>query len=277
MSRIDLISNEWNAMVFEGRNLEYGAYQLRKNTGRRNIISILVLAAIAIALQIGLSLKNMTANRSAGRTAMTSVYDVSLLPKPKKDVKVDRKNIEIIPEKVIDKPRNSLKFTPPRIMKDDLVKEEDMLRTQDDVMKSNAAIGSFDVTGGDDKVGEIVKSHDAITQTAPKIEETNEPLTIVEQMPAFPGGNTALMQYLVKNVKYPIIAIETGISGRVVISFVVERDGSISNVKVMKSVDASLDKEAMRVVSSMPKWIPGRQNGNTVRVRYQVPVSFRLQ
>lgn len=277
MSKIDLFSNEWNAMIFEGRNLEYGAYQLRKGTGRRNMISIFVLAALAIVFQAGLSLKNMTESKSASRTAMTSVYDVSLLPKPKEDVNVDRKKVEIIPEKVIDKPRNSLKFTPPRIMDDDLVKEEDMLRTQEEVMTSNVAIGSFDVTGGDDKVGEIVKSHDAITQTDIKKEESNAPLTIVEQMPAFPGGNAALMQYLAKNVKYPMIAIETGVSGRVVISFVVERDGSISNVKVMKSVDASLDNEAMRVVSGMPKWIPGRQNGNTVRVKYQVPVSFRLQ
>lgn len=277
MSKIDLFSNEWNTMIFEGRNLEYGAYQLRKGTGRRNMISIFVLAALAIVFQAGLSLKNMTESKSASRAAMTSVYDVSLLPKPKEDVNVDRKKVEIIPEKVIDKPRNSLKFTPPRIMDDDLVKEEDMLRTQEEVMTSNVAIGSFDVTGGDDKVGEIVKSHDAITQTDTKKEENNAPLTIVEQMPAFPGGNAALMQYLAKNVKYPMIAIETGVSGRVVISFVVERDGSISNVKVMKSVDASLDKEAMRVVSAMPKWIPGRQNGNTVRVKYQVPVSFRLQ
>jgi protein TonB len=85
------------------------------------------------------------------------------------------------------------------------------------------------------------------------------------------------MDYLSNNVKYPVVAQENGVQGRVVVSFVVEKDGSITDVKVVKSVDPSLDKEAARVVKSMPRWIPGKQNGSAVRVKYNVPVSFRLQ
>ena len=96
-------------------------------------------------------------------------------------------------------------------------------------------------------------------------------------MPSFPGGNEALMKFLQENVKYPVVAQENGVQGRVVVSFVVERDGSITDVKVVRSVDPSLDKEATRVVKSMPHWIPGKQNGAAVRVKYNVPVSFRLQ
>ena len=96
-------------------------------------------------------------------------------------------------------------------------------------------------------------------------------------MPSFPGGPSALNQYLSSNVKYPVVAQENGVQGRVVVSFVVERDGSITDVKVVRSVDPSLDREASRVVSSMPKWIPGKQNGSPVRVKYNVPVSFKLQ
>ena len=85
------------------------------------------------------------------------------------------------------------------------------------------------------------------------------------------------MEYLGNNVKYPVVAQENGVQGRVVVSFVVERDGSITDVKVVRSVDPSLDKEAVRVVKSMPRWIPGKQNGQAVRVKYNVPVAFRLQ
>lgn len=100
---------------------------------------------------------------------------------------------------------------------------------------------------------------------------------VVEVMPSFPGGQSALMQYLGNNIQYPVEAQENGVQGRVIISFVVEDDGSISHVKVVKPVDPVLDREAMRVVESMPKWIPGKQNGECVRVRYSVPVVFRLK
>lgn len=86
-----------------------------------------------------------------------------------------------------------------------------------------------------------------------------------------------MMQYLASSIKYPVVAQENGVQGRVIISFVVEDDGSISHVKVAKPVDPSLDREAMRVVESMPEWIPGKQNGECVRVRYSVPVVFRLE
>lgn len=101
---------------------------------------------------------------------------------------------------------------------------------------------------------------------------------VVEQMPEFPnGGMAGLMQYLSKNIKYPTIAQENGTQGRVTVQFVVNRDGSIVDAKVLRGVDPYLDKEAIRVISSMPKWNPGMQRGKAVRVKYTVPVMFRLQ
>lgn len=130
-----------------------------------------------------------------------------------------------------------------------------------------------------------------------------EVFDVVEQMPEFKGGEyqvtinryidgkmvtetvtktcgpgmSGLMQYLATSVRYPVVAEENGVQGRVVCTFVVERDGSISNVKVAKSVDPSLDKEAVRVIKTMPRWTPGKQKGEAVRVKYTVPVTFRLQ
>lgn len=99
---------------------------------------------------------------------------------------------------------------------------------------------------------------------------------VVEQQPSFPGGREELFKYLAYNVRYPIDAAKNKIEGRVLVTFVVEHDGSISNVNVVNSVYPSLDKEAIRVVSEMPKWIPGKANGKTVRVKYTIPITFRL-
>ena len=117
--------------------------------------------------------------------------------------------------------------------------------------------------------------------SAPEEEEEPEEQTIfevVEQMPEFPnGGMAGLMQYLSKNIKYPTIAQENGTQGRVTVQFVVNKDGSIVDAKVLRGVDPYLDKEAVRVIMGMPKWKPGMQRGKPVRVKYTVPVMFRLQ
>ena len=114
---------------------------------------------------------------------------------------------------------------------------------------------------------------------APQEEEEEEVIfVVVESMPEFPGGQQALFKYLSENVKYPVIAQENGIQGRVICQFVVNKDGSIVDVEVVRSGgDPSLDKEAVRVIKSMPKWKPGKQRGKAVRVKYTVPVNFKLQ
>jgi len=108
-------------------------------------------------------------------------------------------------------------------------------------------------------------------------EEEEEIFVVVENQPEFPGGQAAMMKFLSENIKYPVIAQENGIQGRVICNFVVERDGSITDVQIVRGVDPSLDKEAVRVIQSMPKWKPGMQRGKPVRVRFTLPVVFRLQ
>jgi protein TonB len=108
-------------------------------------------------------------------------------------------------------------------------------------------------------------------------EDESEPLfDVVEQMPEFPGGQVEMMKFLSTNVKYPQEAMEKGIQGRVVVQFIIEKDGSITESKVVKKVNEHLDAEALRVVSEMPKWTPGKQRGKEVRVKYTLPVTFRL-
>lgn len=278
MSKIDLISNEWTDLVFEGRNQSYGAYKLRKTTGKRNLWALIIVALAAVLLYLGLQLQRMAeANKKVENTQAVAL--AKLNTEKKKEAKVEKK--EIIrqePEKVVEQVKSSVKFTAPIIKKDEEVKEEDEIKL-DEVQKSDKAVGAFTVEGNDEVSGSVLKAKEEIPAPEPPkhvVEETKI-FTVVEQMPMFPGGDPALMGYLRDNIHYPTVAAENGVQGRVVVGFVVERDGSITDVNIIRSVDPSLDREAMRVVKSMPRWTPGKQNGSAVRVKYQVPVTFRLQ
>ena len=278
MSKIDLISNEWTDLVFEGRNQSYGAYKLRKTTGKRNLWALIIVALAAVLLYLGLQLQRMAeANKKVENTQAVAL--AKLNTEKKKEAKVEKK--EIIrqePEKVVEQVKSSVKFTAPVIKKDEEVKEEDEIKL-DEVQKSDKAVGAFTVEGNDEVGGAVLKAKEDIAAPEPPkhvVEETKI-FTVVEQMPMFPGGDPALMGYLRDNIHYPTVAAENGVQGRVVVGFVVERDGSITDVNILRSVDPSLDREAMRVVKSMPRWTPGKQNGSAVRVKYQVPVTFRLQ
>lgn len=276
MSKIDLISNEWTDLVFEGRNQAYGAYKLRKGTTKRNVWSIIIVALAAVLLFLGLQLQKMAqANKTVENT---QTVELARLQEKKKEAKVEKKEvIRTEPEKVVEQVKSSVKFTAPVIKKDEEVKEEDEIKLEE-VEKSTKAIGSFNVEGNDEVGGAVLKAKEDIkAPEPPKHEEETKIFTVVEQMPLFPGGDAALMAYLRDNIHYPTVAAENGVQGRVVVGFVVERDGSITDVNVLRSVDPSLDREAMRVVKGMPRWTPGKQNGSAVRVKYQVPVTFRLQ
>ncbi|SEA38254.1 protein TonB [Prevotella sp. tc2-28] len=276
MAKIDLIDNSWVDLVFEGKNQNYGAYQLRKSTGSRNVKAMLIMLAIGIAIAAFVAIKGVVENAMKQDVAIEADVELAKLAE-KKEAKVEKKEEPKIEKVEVEKVKSSVKFVPPVIKKDSEVKPEEELKSQEELNKTNTAIGAFDVKGNDEAAGEVLKAKEVIAQPEPPKEEETKVFDVVEQMPSFPGGPSALMQFLSSNIKYPVVAEENGVQGRVVCTFVVEKDGSITDVRVIKSVDPSLDKEAMRVVKSMPKWIPGKQNGSAVRVKYTVPVTFRLQ
>ena len=278
MAKIDLISNEWADIVFQGRNKVYGAYQLRRGTSKRNIWAMVFVAAVAAVAYLGLAAYN--SYQAAQKAKFEAEMEASLI-ETKKQAKVVKKTEAPKVEQVqkVEKVKSSIAFTPPVIKKDSEVKPEEEMKTQDELKETKTAIGAFDVKGNDEAGGTVLKAvEDIATPEPPKQEaEQNKVFDVVEQQPSYPGGMGALNQWLASNIKYPAMAAENGIEGRVVVQFVVERDGSVSGVHVVRGVDPSLDKEATRVVSQMPKWIPGKHNGSAVRVKYTVPVTFRLQ
>ena len=282
MAKIDLYDPKWVEMVFAGKNKEYGAYQLRKGTSGRNIKALLILVIAAALVGGFLAWKVIEQKKAEEQQAYMEAMELAKLQQQakKEEKKKEQVKPKIEPKKEIPVARETQKFTAPVIKKDELVKEENQVK-QMDKLDEKVAVGTENKAGVKDRTVEAVRSEIAVAAPppppAPKPEVATKVFDVVEEMPSFPGGNAALMSYLNSNTKYPVVAQENGVQGRVIISFVVERDGSISDVKVARSVDPSLDREAQRVVKSMPRWTPGKQNGQTVRVKYTVPVVFRLQ
>ena len=282
MAKIDLYDPKWVEMVFAGKNKEYGAYQLRKGTSGRNIKALLILVIAAALVGGFLAWKVIEQKQAEEQQAYMEAMELAKLQQQakKEEKKKEPVKPKIEPKKEIPVARETQKFTAPIIKKDELVKEENQVK-QMDKLDEKVAVGTENKEGTKDRLAEAVRSDIAVTAPppppAPKPEVSNKVFDVVEEMPHFPGGAAALQAFLSSNTKYPVVAQENGVQGRVIVSFVVERDGSITDVRVVRSVDPSLDREASRVVRSMPRWSPGKQNGSAVRVKYTVPVVFRLQ
>lgn len=275
MAKIDLTSREWCDLVFEGRNKVYGAFELRQSSPKRhNIAMIIIIVVAVIAFSVPALIRFVTPEKV--EEAMTEVTTLSKLPEA--EVKKNEDLKPLAPETPPPPPlKSSIKFTAPVIKKDEEVSEEDEIKSQDELAKNDkVAISIADVKGNDEINGaDIADFKEVVRPEAPK-EEKEVPYQAVEQMPQFPGGDAELMKYIQDHLKYPVIAAENGIQGRVIVRFVVSKTGEIQDVTVLRGVDSSLDKEAVRVIKSMPKWIPGKQNGNNVAVYFTVPVMFKL-
>ncbi|MDR0232842.1 MAG: TonB family protein [Dysgonamonadaceae bacterium] len=267
---IDLNSQEWRDMIFEGKNKQYGAYELRKGSSKRHIraLIIVVCAVVVIAflpMLIQAVIPERTADEELGKTIMAKID----LEQPPEDLIVKQPEAPPPPEL-----KASIKFTPPVIKKDEDVRDEDAMKTQQELTDTKITISVADVEGKTDGTGVDIAD---LKDNKVVVAEKEQVFTHVEQMPSFPGGDKAMMEFLGKNIKYPVIAQEQGIQGMVVLRFVVGKNGEVSDVTVLRSLDPSCDKEAIRVVKSMPRWIPGKQNGNPVLVYYTLPVRFTLQ
>ena len=272
---IQLNSTDWCDIVFTGKNKSYGAYVLRQSSSKRHILAFLVVL-IFVGVVAGLPSFLNAVNPPKEYVNVITFDGPTILDN------LDDKEEEPIVEPSITHPPppiiNSKQFTPPAITPDEMVDPSRELATQQELNESTALITNVTVVT-ENTVGvdprELQREQRQIINQPPQ--EPNQVLDHVEVMPQFPGGNAELMRYLSANIKYPTIAAENGIEGRVVLKFVVGKDGGISNIQVVRALDPSCDKEAVRVVKGMPKWIPGMQNGHPVAVYFTLPVLFKLQ
>ena len=282
MSKIDLVSREWCDLVFEGRNKDYGAYRMRANSGRRQAWALIyvVIGILVIGALVAFSIVVKDTVQQGQGDEYTAALEMSKLKEEKKPEEKKEEKIELKYEKPLEKVavKASIQFTVPKIVDDDQVREDQEMKTMDELISSKAAIGSQTYKGdegGTVNIDDLKDNQQAGGTATP--EEEPDVFTVVEQPPTFPGGEAALLRYVSEHVKYPAIAQEQEIQGTVVLRFVVLEDGSIGDVIIQRGLDPSCDKEAVRVVKSLPRFVPGKQQGRPVKVWFTLPIRFIIQ
>lgn len=285
---VDLTSKEWRDLVFADKNKEFGAYQLRKSSDKRHNLAVvytligLVIVFILIlcyskysdykAEQDAIALQEQREKMAAAELLQQEESEPEPEPEPE-EVKFEQPEIEV-PEEVLA----TVQVTQIAIVEADKVKNEVMdMETQ---KEDNTARGIVNQEGSDDADKfKAVQEQVVVKEPEPEVVKPKEEeiFVAVEQQAEFPGGQAALMKWLGNNIRYPESAQQNDIQGRVVVKFVVEKDGSIGQATIAKGVDKDLDREAIRVVKKMPKWQPGKNNGVAVRSYFTLPVIFKLQ
>ena len=257
----DLTMDARNDLVFATRNQQYGAYVLRRDYNKRVTFIIGGMFLFSIML---FGVKYLIDNKPQEvekPVDMTNIV-VDLTPPPPQD---EQPPPPPPPPPMVE----MVKFTPP-VIKDDAVEEEPQ-KLQEDVKDVN--VGTKDQEGDKDIVAPPTEVAGPTEPAAPEI------FTIVEEQAEFPGGTAAMVAFLQKNIQYPAMAREAGISGKCFLKFIVNEDGAISNVEILKGVPgcSDCDKEAIRVVKSMPKWKAAKMTGRAVKCYFNLPVSFKIQ
>ena len=263
-------------IIFENRQKTYGAYDIRK-TYPKNVRSAIIAAAIFFTVGVSLPL---IAKVVAGNKDKTEITEVNLknikTPPPPPDAPPPPPPPP--PKEPPPPPKSTVEFKPPVVKPDEEVKKDppkiEEFKDKDSGLK--------DQEGKKDGVREMQKPAEGKPAPPPVLDEPKKPVEdkvfiAVEQKPEFPGGEKALLQYLAEHIKYPSMAREAGITGKVFIQFVVGKDGSINDVKILRGIGGGCDEEAMRVVRELPRFKPGMQNGQPVKVQYNLPVQFQLE
>ena len=268
--KTDIFSLDWCDLVFEGKNKSYGAYELRKNSPQRHFTALIAASLLVLfTASLPALIHEFIPKKKEAEVRVRSFSDIQL-EKPKENDILK----EVPPPPPPTLMRNTIQFTPPVIKPDEQVNEEDEPKMQKEVVEAKAAIGVVNYDKGTDDASApipVPAEHAKIT------EDTEAPFVIVEQMPQFPGGEKEMMNFIKSNLHYPVLAQEMGISGNVIVSFIIDKTGEITGIKVTRGIGSGCDEEAIRVLKLMPKWAPGRQGGRTVRVSYSLPFRFVLK
>jgi protein TonB len=264
-------------IIFSGKNKAYGAYVLRKGY-KRTLNTAVWTAIIFITLLTTYPLiYGLIKPKDSGITKHIKNVKVTDLA----NVDLGKKKEDAPPPQVEAPPiKTTVKFTVPVVKPDNMVADE-FVPTQEQL--KNVDPGKKTQEGNPQGVDESIYKVETKDNTAEKVtvEETEKVerkvFTYVEEMPSFPGGNEEMLSFVKANIEYPEIAKRAGVEGKVYVQFVVDRNGSISNVAVVKGIGAGCDEEAIRVIRKMPKWTPGKQNGAPVNVQVSIPIFFKLQ
>ncbi len=260
----DLFSREWCDLIFDPRYRKYGGYELRTNSHKRVFRAFLIAGVLFVLLVSSpLLIKQIFPKRTEKDIAVRVLTDIRL-EKPE-----DNLLKEVPPPPALLK--NTVKFVPPLVKPDEQVTDEQPL-TQKELLEENSAIGKVDFDKGNDDLSALSSAADNGKIGG----ESDVPFEVVDQMPQFPGGEREMMRFIRNNLHYPVSAQANGVQGTVIINFVVNREGKIINIKVIKSIGFGCDEESVKVMEKMPLWSPGKQKGQTVLVSFTMPIRFVL-
>ena len=257
-----------NEIVFEGRNKEYGAYALRKLYDKYILLST-TGAMILFSLIVSYPLITAFFVQEEDNDKSTDNRRVITLENIFTEIPVNQENMQI--PKTTSPKTPSIKFLVPDVKPDELVSNE-VIPTQEELTGKNPCTETIE---GNPNVTDLIAENNELPETNNEVTETI--YTWAEEMPKFPGGDSELMKFFSQNLVYPEIAKRACVEGKVILSFIVDKNGNIVDVKVAKSIGAGCDEEAMRVLKITPGWIPGKQNGNPVLTRINIPVVFKLR
>ena len=266
----DLNSQKWLALVFADKNKEYGAYVHREESSDRHLKALIIITAIALcAVFLPKLIKTMMpAQKDVSQTTMVDLSNIDINQEVPEENQIKEVIVPPPPEL-----KTTVGFTELLVVADSEIKEEDVILTQQELAESTAAISIATVEGSETGTVDIQDLVDQKVIVEDKKDQVYEP-TDVQVQPSFPGD---LTKWLKDNIDYPSAASEQGLQGRTTLRFVVQPDGSVADVTVAgKGPHPACDAEAVRKVSKMPKWNPGKQNGNPVPVYFYLPVRFQL-
>lgn len=275
MNTATISGNDFLDILFNGRNKDYGAYDLRRKYDRRVRNAIVGTAAVTLTIIGGYALSNrLSVSETDTRKPIPSIVLETLKPLESKPTPTP----PALPSSTPPAVKPSAKFVTPVIARTEEVTEDDVPPRMDEF--ENKSVGVTTTAGSPDGIDPslLPETSSGDVLIAPKErDDRDKPWVTVEIMPSFPGGEAGLAQYLSRSIRYPNIAAENGIEGLVVVQFVVDYEGNIKDVKVISAAKGGgLEQEASRVIKAMPKWKPGKQNGRYVSVLYSIPVNFRL-
>ena len=283
MANIDLSSKEWRDLVFEGKNKEFGAYQLRAASEHRHTIALICTIAGLIIIGLLFWAKSLYDQKQAEEALARALAEARVEQEQFVEAEIEEEEPEEnqmemeepeIPEALPEEILNTEKFTEFVVDKDENITEE--VKSNEEIRETETAIGNTNFDQGTDDLNVVREHKDEIIVEEKKPVVQDKPFESVEQMPQFPGGEAELQKWVASHIQYPPVAMENGIQGRVVVRFVVKQDGSIGDVQVVRGKDPDLDKEARRVVKALPKFIPGKMNGQNVSVWFTLPINFKL-
>jgi len=280
-TQINLSSREWCDLVFEGKNKDFGAYVIRTDSPKRHNKAVLwTLIGTIIFGFISFGLMKANQYLEERKLVEQGEQKVVLIDMTNKADEPEPEPIEQEkPEVLQNEELVTYQATELQIVEDEKVNPEDKIMSQEEQIEADGFAGSVTNSEGTTNINNISEhiKEVVVEDKKPVEEKPDEVFKSVEQMPQFPGGEGALIKYLSSHINYPPMAAENDIQGRVVVAFVVDKTGKVGEVNVVRSVDKDLDREAVRVCKSLPKFVPGRQNGQPVSVWFTLPVTFKLQ